>query len=135
MVQDVLINPIIADHEVPDLRAAVGWGRRDGDYPTLFSKCLFWAGVRDPDGRLIAFGYVTGPGIEHGYLEDVMVHPDHQRTGWGMAVVRSLLAEAERQGVSIVTVTYQRKHQAFYERCGFTPCPGGVWERAKESGS
>ena len=71
----VHINMPISNYEVPDLRERIGWGRRDHDYPTLFQRCNFWAGVRDEDNILIAFGYVAGMGLEHGYLEPRCVPP------------------------------------------------------------
>lgn len=123
----VTIDLPLADHDVPQLREAVGWDRHEWAYPQLLERVLFWAGARDDTGRLIAFAYVAGTGLPHGYLEDVMVHPDWQRRGVGVALVRALLQEAARRAVSIVTVTYQPEHRAFYEVCGFRWCNGGLW--------
>ncbi|MGE6614227.1 GNAT family N-acetyltransferase [Peribacillus sp. NPDC076916] len=124
----VIINTPISNHEIPELRELVGWGRRDKDYPKLFERCNFWAGVRNENNKLIAFGYVAGMGLEHGYMEDIIVHPDYQKIGIGMELVRELLSESERYGLEIVTLTYDSKHKNFYETCGFTPCSGGVWK-------
>jgi hypothetical protein len=68
----VIINIPISNNEVPELREHVGLGRRDEDYPTLFERCNFWAGIRDENNKLIAFGYVCGMGLEHGYMEDII---------------------------------------------------------------
>ncbi|WP_032122438.1 GNAT family N-acetyltransferase [Clostridium amazonitimonense] len=125
----MLINLEIQNHEVPALRQAVGWEGRDSDYPVLFEHCLFWAGLRDKNGNLIAFGYMVGPGIEHGYLEDVIVHPSYQGKGIGNALVKRLMKEAEDRGISIVTVTLEESNRSFYEECGFASCPGGVWRK------
>jgi hypothetical protein len=43
----VMINIPISNNEVPELREHVGWGRRDEDYPTLFERSNFWAGIRN----------------------------------------------------------------------------------------
>ncbi len=126
---NVLINLQIKDHEVPELRETVGWERRDEDYPALFGHCLFWAGLRDKYNSLIAFGCMVGPGIEHGYLEDIIVDPSYQGKGIGNALVKRLLQEAEIRGISIVTVTFEEANYNFYEKCGFTSCPGGVWRK------
>ncbi|MFY0759679.1 GNAT family N-acetyltransferase [Metabacillus dongyingensis] len=125
----ILVNMPISDEEVPDLRELIGWGRRDGDFPALFQRCNFWAGVRDEDNRLIAFGYVAGMGLEHGYMEDVLVHPHFQKQGIGEDLVKELLRESERFGLEIVTLTYAPKHAGFYQRCGFSECPGGIWRK------
>ena len=128
-VYHILINPKILNHEVPNLRQSVGWERRDNDYPALFKHCLFWAGLRDKNGSLIAFGYIVGPGIEHGYMEDIIVHRNYQGEGIGRALVQKLLKESQKRGISIVTVTFEEKNMPFYMSCGFNPCHGGVWRK------
>ena len=124
----VIINMPISNHEVPVLRELVGWGRPDKDYPKLFERCNFWAGVRDGTNKLISFGYVAGM-VEHGYMEDIIVHPNYQKIGIGMELVRELLRESKRYGLEIFTLTYDSKHKSFYETCGFTTCSGGVWKK------
>lgn len=123
----VIINIPISNHEVPDLRELVGWGRRDKDYPTLFKLCNFWAGVRNENNKLIAFGYVCGMGLEHGYMEDIIVDPEYQKQGIGVELVKELLRESERFGLGIVTVTYAEENTKLYKTCGFTPGSGGVF--------
>ncbi|OPA73726.1 GNAT family N-acetyltransferase [Paenibacillus selenitireducens] len=131
-ISDIQLNLAIQQHEVPKLRAEVGWARRDQDFPRLFELCLFWAGMRDEHGELIAFGYMAGPGLEHGYIEDIIVHPNYQRSGIGEQLVRTLLLEAEKRDIGIVTVTYQEKHREFYERAGFEFCSDGVWRKSSD---
>ncbi len=125
------INLPIRNEEVPSLREAIGWSRRDTDYPLLFERCNFWAGARDIGRMLVAFGYMTGMGLEHGYIEDIIVHPAYQRQGIGQQLVKMLLHEAQLQGIEIVTVTYSSKHESFYEQCGFAKSHAGIW-RAQE---
>ncbi|WP_219837219.1 GNAT family N-acetyltransferase [Paenibacillus sp. R14(2021)] len=126
---NIQLNPALESYEVPDLREAVGWERRDQDYNTLLEKCNFWAGSRNEQGLLIAFGYIAGTGLQHGYLEDIIVHPAYRRQGIGERLVTQLVNEAERRGIEIITLTFDAKHLSFYERCGFTPCAGGLWRK------
>ena len=128
MKYEVEINLPIENHEVPDIRELVGWGRRDKDFPAIFERCNFWAGVRDENQKLIAFGYVAGMALEHGYMEDIMVHPDYQKKGIGAQLVKALIRESERFGLGIVTVTFDEENANFYAVCGFSPSPGGVWQ-------
>jgi ribosomal protein S18 acetylase RimI-like enzyme len=121
------INLPLEQHEVPELRECVGWNRRDQDYPLLFKRCQFWAGVKDDTGKLIAFGYLCGMGLEHGYMEDIIVHPDYQGLGLGLKIVNELLVEAKRTGIEIVTVTFAEENTKFYERAGFMKGKSGVW--------
>ncbi|GEL77803.1 GNAT family N-acetyltransferase [Tenuibacillus multivorans] len=129
MKHKIIINRPISNHEVPELRELVGWGGRPQDYPALFERCNFWAGARNENNKLIAFGYVCGMVLEHGYMEDIIVHPDYQGQGIGSALVTELLNEAERFGLEIVTVTFERENTNFYKRNGFTRSSGGVWQR------
>lgn len=78
-----VINLPIEAWEVPELRTSVGWSPRRQDYPTLFERCMFWAGIRDSTHQLVAFGYMVGMGLEHGYIEDIMVRPTSQEGGLG----------------------------------------------------
>jgi ribosomal protein S18 acetylase RimI-like enzyme len=126
---NVIINIPITKDEVPMLRERIGWERRDGDYPSLFERCNFWAGARNETNKLIAFGYITGMGLQHGYMEDILVHPDYKNLGIGIELVKELLRESERFELDIVTLTYDEKHSNFYQASGFTPCLGGVWRR------
>jgi GNAT superfamily N-acetyltransferase len=123
----VVINLTLDNWEVPDLREAIGWDRHEWAYPKLLEHVLFWAGARDEAGTLIAFAYMAGTGLPHGYLEDVLVHPSWQQRGLGKALVRALLQEAARTSVSMVTVSYAPEHRAFYEACGFRWSNGGLW--------
>ncbi|TFD99485.1 GNAT family N-acetyltransferase [Jeotgalibacillus salarius] len=131
MEYQLKINTDIASHEVPDLRETVGWDRRDHEYPLVIERCNFWAGVRNDEQHLIGFGYVAGMGLQHGYMEDILVHPDYQHKGIGSALVTSLLKKAESSGLEIVTLTFDSSHAAFYESCGFTLCSGGLWRKSQ----
>ncbi|KQY94410.1 GNAT family acetyltransferase [Paenibacillus sp. Root52] len=129
MRKEIVVNLPIKPNEVPALRELVGWEGRHSDYPVLFERCNFWAGLRGDQEELIAFGYISGMGLQHGYMEDIIVHPQYQRTGIGQALVTGLLQEAERIGIEIVTLTYDAKHHSFYADCGFVPCSGGLWRK------
>ncbi|MED3964127.1 GNAT family N-acetyltransferase [Niallia taxi] len=126
MQVQIMVNLPIQDNEVPDLREAVGWGRRDKDYPALFERCNFWAGARDETGKLIAFGYVCGMGLEHGYVEDIIVHPSKQKQGIGVKLVKALIEEAKSFGLGILTVSFDEHNANFYKTTGFTVSSGGV---------
>lgn len=126
---NVQLNLFIEHDEVPALREKIGWERRDQDYPALFERCNFWAGLRSDEGVLIAFGYVCGMGLQHGYMEDILVHPAYQGQGIGSQIVKALLDKASSSGVDIVTLTFEPEKAGFYEKCGFHISGGGVWRK------
>ncbi|MGX7708566.1 GNAT family N-acetyltransferase [Methylobacterium sp. Gmos1] len=72
---------------------------------------------------------VTAPnllrgGRAHGFLENVVTHPDHRGCGHGRAVVRAALARAWASGCHHVLMQSGRadpRVHAFYESLGFVP--------------
>jgi GNAT superfamily N-acetyltransferase len=63
-------------------------------------------------------------GRQHGFLENVVTHPDYQGRGHGRAVVAAALAEAWRRDCHHVLMQSGRKDpriHRFYEACGFEP--------------
>ena len=63
-------------------------------------------------------------GRQHGFLENVVTHPEFQGRGHGRAVVDAALAEAWRRNCYHVLMQSGRKDprvHRFYERCGFEP--------------
>ncbi|WP_020614915.1 GNAT family N-acetyltransferase [Paenibacillus daejeonensis] len=126
----VVIHLPLKDYEVPDLRESIGWDRHDQYFPELLHRTIFWAGVRNEVGRLIGFGYITGPGMPHGYMEDIIVHPEFQNKGIGKSLVQRLLEEANTRKIGIITVSFDPRNGDFYERCGFLTSGGGLWTRS-----
>ena len=116
---EVAINAPVSCDEVPGLRKKVGWGPREYEYPDLLERCNFYASARNDNGELVAFGYICGMGLEHGYMEDIMVAPDYQGKGIGKTIVKALLAEAKKRGMLIITVTFTEENKNFYKKCGF----------------
>ena len=114
--------------EICDLREAVGWGRRESDYPAAFAG--YWATVsgRAADGALVAWCAILSDGVCHAVLLDVIVHPSYQGRGHGRALVRAAIAHCQAHGISIIHVDYLPEKQAFYERCGFITGLGGIIE-------
>jgi GNAT superfamily N-acetyltransferase len=123
----IAIDGIISDEEVPNLREKIGWDRRDSDYPMLFERCNFWCSVRNEDNLLIGFGYICGMGLQHGYMEDIIVHHDYRHQGLGGIIVERLLDEAKKRSIEIVTLTFSKDKETFYQTNGFDMCLGGVW--------
>ena len=88
---------------------------------------MFWVGGRNGGGQLIAFGYMVGMKLEHGYLEDIMVRPTHQGRGFGKQIVTALIQHGASVGIDIISATFSEQNVRFYEKCGLRICPAGVW--------
>jgi ribosomal protein S18 acetylase RimI-like enzyme len=104
------------------LRAAVGWndltteGIERGLGAALYS-CI----ARDGD-RIIGCGRIVGDGGIYFYLQDVIVHPEHQRRGLGARIMDALLAylEFEAPRGAFIGLMAAEGASAFYEGYGFT---------------
>ena len=73
---------------------------------------------------LISAPNLLRAGAHHGFLENVVAHPEFQGRGHGRAVVDAALAEAWRRNCYHVLMQSGRKDprvHRFYERCGFEP--------------
>jgi GNAT superfamily N-acetyltransferase len=73
---------------------------------------------------LISAPNLLRAGGQHGFLENVVTHPEFRGHGHGRAVVDAALAEAWRRNCYHVLMQSGRKDPGvhrFYERCGFEP--------------
>lgn len=86
--------------------------------------------VSPVEGRIVATCMlITAPnllraGRRHGFLENVVTHPEFQGRGHGRAVVAAALADAWAKDCHHVLLQSGRKDErvhGFYERCGFQP--------------
>jgi GNAT superfamily N-acetyltransferase len=83
---------------------------------TVFANSMFVRLVY-ADGRLVGAGRALADGLDCAYIADVAVHPDHQGTGLGQAVIRGLLDAAS--GHRKVILYANPGTEGFYRRLGF----------------
>jgi len=86
--------------------------------------------VSDVEGQVVATSMlITAPnllrtGCQHGFLENVVTHPERRRMGYGTATVSAALEHAWRINCHHVLMQSGRadpRVHAFYERLGFMP--------------
>jgi GNAT superfamily N-acetyltransferase len=73
---------------------------------------------------LVTAPHLLRAGRLHGFLENVVTHPDFRGRGFGRAVVRAALASAWEQDCFHVFLQSGRadsRVHRFYEACGFEP--------------
>jgi GNAT superfamily N-acetyltransferase len=108
--------------EYRDLCTAVGWApvlNFDAAPASLAGSLLGVVATRD--GRAIGMGRVVGDGAIYHYVQDVVVHPDLQRSGIGNAIVGRLVARIHAQAPerAFIGVFAATGTAPFYERHGF----------------
>lgn len=96
------------------------WGDR------LRRHSVTWAGAFIGN-EIAAFVHVVWDGGIHGFLLDTVVHPDHQRTGLGKAVVAAAADGARAAGCRWLHVDYEPHLEEFYrDACGFDTTLAGL---------
>ncbi len=86
----------------------------------------FWA-VRDGDGALLGVGALKRLSPMHGELKSMHVAEMHRRSGAGGALIRHLIDDARRQGLTRLSLEtgswpYFEPARAFYRSHGFVEC-------------
>lgn len=120
-----LVNPPIDSPALNGLYAA-SWPRhveRDAWPELAHSLAHIWAW----DGeRLAGFVYVAWDGGVHAFLLDPTVHPDYQRQGLGLALVKRAELAARGAGCEWLHVDYEDYLDPFYRAAGFHPTLAGL---------
>jgi GNAT superfamily N-acetyltransferase len=108
--------------EYRDLCTAVGWAPvlNFDAAPASLARSLLGV-VATLGDRTVGMGRVVGDGAIYHYVQDVVVHPDLQRSGIGDAIVGRLVAQIharapERAFIGVFAATGTTP---FYERHGF----------------
>lgn len=90
--------------------------KKASELKTVFTASLFKCFVYDA-GQLVGAGRVLADGVDCAYLCDVAVHPSHQGTGLGKAMV-SRLVDLSRHHKKIILYAVPGK-EPFYCKLGF----------------
>ena len=123
--------PTVEEHGA--LAISVGW-RGDfhwGSVPASLAGSLCGVVAYDGDDQPVAMGRVVGDGAFYFYIQDVAVHPDHQRQGLGSQVVRRLRDQIEAMAGAdcFVGLFATPDGQTLYAREGFVAeNTVGMWQ-------
>ncbi len=82
----------------------------------LFSVCLF------SDRKAIGMGRVIGDGAIYFYIQDLIVHPEHQGKGVGTSLMNTIESFLDHrvQGYAFVGLMAAQGVEAFYKGFGYT---------------
>ncbi len=101
---------------------AVGWGAYTKDPDRLVGSLRGSATVltaRDGAGRLVGLARTISDGCTVAYLQDILVHPDVQRSGVGGALLDRIVADAAGIRQLVLLTDAEDGQRAFYESRGF----------------
>ena len=123
----------LAGSAVEDLRVQVGWDRMPGYYDLILARSYAHFTVHQ-SGQLTAFVNVISDGVADAFLVDLMVHPDYQRRGLGLALVQHAIQALKADGIHCIEVLFDPSLEDFYRRCGFHILRAGIidtWDEAQ----
>ena len=121
------MNELIDPEEISSLREAVGWNRMEQEFrdPLLTSYCHI--AVYD-DAKLIGYIDSVSNGVTDAYIQDLMVHPSYQGKGIGTELMNQMIAYMREKHIYMVSVIFEGKLKAFYEKFGFYTMLSGQLE-------
>lgn len=109
--------------ELVDLYTSVGWAAYTHDPESLVRAVAnsTWVSLaRDAEGGLVGLVRVISDDVSIAWLQDILVHPDHQRAGIGRALVDRAIARFQHvRSIALMTDDEPRQH-SFYQALGFT---------------
>ncbi|MCL2735413.1 MAG: GNAT family N-acetyltransferase [Propionibacteriaceae bacterium] len=117
--------------DLVDLYSSVGWSAYTQDPSRLqeaVRRSLLTATAWEDD-RLVGLARVVGDAVSIIYMQDVLVHPSHQRKGIGRALVREVFSPFADVRQHVLLTDSEPGQTAFYTSLGFTDIrdmPGGL---------
>ncbi len=111
------------EQQLLPLYRAVGWHnyhQRPEMLRSAYAHSLCILGAYEAD-RLVGIIRAVGDGHSIVFIQDILVHPAHQRQGIGTALMRSLLAQYPHVYQIQLSTDNTTKSAAFYRSLGFRP--------------
>jgi len=123
----------VGREELLGLYAAVGWTAytRDPDALVAAVQASTWVHVERRAGTLVGLVRVLSDDLAIAWIQDLLVHPDHQRAGLGRALATAALERfAHVRTVGLLTDDEPRQ-RAFYESVGLVALPEAAGGRLR----
>lgn len=118
----VEIDRIPRPAELVALYSLIGWGSYTAEPDRLvlaLRQSLLVATAWD-DEALVGLARVVGDAVSIAYLQDVLVHPDYERSGVGTSLVKAVLEPYASVRQHVLLTDDEPAQRAFYESLGFT---------------
>lgn len=121
------ISPPVSNEALNTLFAAAWPEHRDSDFAPVLNHSLAYI-CAYADERLVGFVNVAWDGGIHAFILDTTVHPDMQRRGIGVELVKQAADAAQSKGCEWLHVDYEPHLKTFYESCGFFHTEAGLMQ-------
>ena len=117
-------DEVVPIKELTELYESVGWAAYSSD-PDALARAVdrsdYVVTARDAEGALVGLARCLTDEVHICVIQDVLVHPDHQRTGIGSVMVGRCLRVHEHVRQVTLMTDDEPATRAFYESLGFSP--------------
>lgn len=127
-------NPTVTNNALNTLFDAAWENHIASDFSKVLSHSLCYVCAFLGE-RLVGFVNVAWDGGIHAFILDTTVHPDAQRRGVGVELVRLAAEHAQSSGIEWLHVDYEPHLEGFYQRCGFQPTAAGLLNLKSAAGA
>ena len=116
------LDRIPARAELVALYSSVGWASytAEPDRLVLALRQSLRVATAWDDASLVGLARVVGDGVSIIYLQDVLVHPDHGRSGVGTRLINAVFEPYADVRQQVLLTDDDPAQRAFYESLGFT---------------
>lgn len=108
--------------ELVELYEAVGWSAYTDNAERLIEGIrgsLRVVTAHSKDGELVGLARIVGDGHTIAYLQDVLVHPEWQRSGIGAWLIREAFLPYDHVRQQVLLTDDDPVQRSFYESLGF----------------
>jgi ribosomal protein S18 acetylase RimI-like enzyme len=114
--------------EYHNLRKSVGWWRTEEACTEAALNNSLFSVVAVKDGDMIGLGRIIGDGGLYFYIQDLIVHPTHQRMGIGKKLMAELMThlKANAKPGAFIGLMAAAGLTKYYELFGFKARPTGA---------
>ena len=118
-------NPELEAETVAALRVKAGWdGRKDKLKKTIGTT---YTNAACYDGeKLIGFIDVISDGVDDALIRNLVVHPEYQRKGIALNLLRIVIERIETDCIKTVNVLFEPQLTELYRKAGFKIINGGI---------
>ena len=121
MTPDIAIGHDVGKAELADLYGSLGWVNYTRDLDGLAtaianSNCVVTARA---NGKLVGLARGLSDDVSIFYLQDILVHPEHQRRGIGRAMLAKCLDRYRHVRQKVLLTDDEPLQHRFYESMGY----------------
>lgn len=124
-------NPELGAETIAALRVLVGWDARIKKLEKIVG-CTYMTAACYDKNLLVGFVDVLSDGVDDALVRSLVVHPEYQRRGVGLELIRIVVERLKANQIKTINVLFETELTAFYNKAGFRIVSGGLIDNETE---